>query len=143
MSHLPDHVRAFSVTHCPYSVFLAGQHLQVTPPLAVSSLYPRRYWKGVTGMQSGARDTGAEVPQDAAARKGRAKRYIDDNLPPLPRGRAAVGAWRRDNPGGLDEQLVEELGPYFAPDWGPVLRGMLFRYDLDHGTNLVFARARP
>jgi len=44
-------------------------------PVPVRLLLPRWYgWlaarKGVTGMQSGARDTGTEGPQDAAAHEG-------------------------------------------------------------------------
>ena len=91
-------------------------------------------------MQSGARDTGTEAPQDPAARDGHAMSYIDSRLPLLERGRAAVGAWRRQNPVGTDDQLTTEVGSHFPPDWDVVLRGMLFRYDLDHAGNTAGAR---
>ena len=92
-------------------------------------------------MQSGARDTGTEAPQDAAARDGHAMSYIDSRLPLLERGRAAVGAWSRQNPMGTDDQLTKEVASNFLPDWDVVLRGMLFRYDLDQAGDT--ARARP
>jgi hypothetical protein len=50
----------------------------------------------------------------------------------LERGRAAVAAWREQNPAGTCEQLTDALGSQFPDDFGPVLRGMLFRYDQDH-----------
>jgi hypothetical protein len=36
------------------------------------------------------------------------------------------------DPAGADEQLIDALGPQFHPDYGPVLRAMLFRFDEDH-----------
>ena len=91
-------------------------------------------------MQSGARDTGTEAPQDAAARDGHAMSYVDSRLPLLERGRAVVGAWRMQNPMGTDDQLTKEVGSHFPPYLDVVLRGMLFRYDLDHAGDTARAR---
>ncbi len=52
----------------------------------------------------------------------------------LARARAAVAAWRDQNPAGTAGQLVAALGGGFHPDYGPVLRGMLFAIDRDRAT---------
>ena len=59
-------------------------------------------------------------------------RFREDNPADLERARAAVAQWREQNPAGADEQLIDARGPQFHPDYGPVLRAMLFRFDEDH-----------
>ena len=54
-------------------------------------------------------------------------RFREDNPAVLERARAAVAQWREQNPEGTDDQLTAALGPQFHPDYGPVLRAMLFR----------------
>ena len=57
-----------------------------------------------------------------------------DNPEELARACAAVAAWRDQNPAGTAGQLVAALGGGFHPDYGPVLRGMLFAIDRDRVT---------
>ncbi len=52
----------------------------------------------------------------------------------LDRARAAVAAWRDQNPAGTAGQLVAALGGQFRKDYGPVLRGILFAVDRDRAT---------
>jgi hypothetical protein len=59
-------------------------------------------------------------------------RFSEDTPADLERGRAAVAEWREQNPAATEEQLIAALGSGFHPDYGPVLRAMLFRYDQDH-----------
>ena len=63
---------------------------------------------------------------------GHAMRFSEDKPGDLERARAAVAQWREQNPAGAEEQLIAALGSRFHPDYGPVLRAMLFRYDQDH-----------
>lgn len=56
-------------------------------------------------------------------------RFREDSPEELARARAAVAAWRDQNPAGTAEQLVAALGDQFHPDYVPVLRGMLFAAD--------------
>ena len=56
-------------------------------------------------------------------------RFRDDNPQELARARAAVSVWRKDHPAGTAEQLTTALGPQFHPDYGPVLRAVLFAVD--------------
>jgi hypothetical protein len=56
-------------------------------------------------------------------------RFREDNPQELARARAAVAAWRDQNPAGTAEQLVAELGGQFHRDYGPVLRAVLFVAD--------------
>ncbi len=56
-------------------------------------------------------------------------RFREDNPADLDRARAAVAAWREQNPAGTDEQLIAALGRQFHPDYGPVLRAVLFAAD--------------
>lgn len=56
-------------------------------------------------------------------------RFRDDNPQDLARARAAVAAWRDQNPAGTAEQLVATLGGQFHRDYRPVLRAMLFAAD--------------
>ena len=59
----------------------------------------------------------------------RAVRFREDNSQELARARAAVSAWRDQNPAGTAEQLVAALGGQFHPDYGPVLCAVLFAVD--------------
>ena len=61
-------------------------------------------------------------------------RYREDKPGDLDRARAAVAAWRDQNPEGTAEQLVAAIGDQFHPDYGPVLRGALYAIDQDRGT---------
>jgi hypothetical protein len=45
------------------------------------------------------------------------------------RARAAVEAWRSQNPTGTYEQVVTALGQQFHEDYGPVLRALLYVID--------------
>jgi len=56
-------------------------------------------------------------------------RFREDNPQELARARAAVAAWRGQNPAGTAEQLVAALGGQFHRDYGPVLRAVLFAAD--------------
>jgi hypothetical protein len=56
-------------------------------------------------------------------------RFREDSPKELARARAAVTAWREQNPGGTAGQLTTELGSQFHPDYGPVLRAVLFAVD--------------
>ncbi len=56
-------------------------------------------------------------------------RYREDKPADLARARAAVKAWREENPDGTPEQLVAAVGPRFHRDWAPVLRAMLYVAD--------------
>ena len=58
-------------------------------------------------------------------------RFSEDSAEDLDRARAAVAEWRRQHPEGTAGQLVDALGPEFHPDYGPVLRGILFAVDRD------------
>ena len=67
-------------------------------------------------------------------------RFREDNPADLERARAAVAQWRAQNPEGTDDQLTAALGPQFHPDYGPVLRAMLFRFDEDHARTTALDR---
>ena len=59
-------------------------------------------------------------------------RFSEDTPADLERGCTAVAEWREQNPAATEEQLIAALGSQFHPDYGPVLRATLFRYDQDH-----------
>ena len=61
--------------------------------------------------------------------EGYAVRFREDNSRELARARAAVAAWRGQNPGGTSEDLVAAIGCQFHPDYGVVLRALLFAAD--------------
>jgi hypothetical protein len=63
-------------------------------------------------------------------------RFREDKPEDLDRARAAVAAWREQNPQGTDEQLVAELGSQFHKDYGVVLRAVLFTVD-SHGAKIT------
>ncbi len=56
-------------------------------------------------------------------------RFREDNSQELAGARAAVAAWRGQNPGGTSEELVAAIGCQFHPDYGVVLRALLFAAD--------------
>jgi hypothetical protein len=53
-------------------------------------------------------------------------RYREDKPEDLARARAAVAVWRGQNPGGTSEHLAAAIGHQFHPDYGVVLRALLF-----------------
>ncbi|MGA2828127.1 MAG: hypothetical protein ABSF03_18645 [Streptosporangiaceae bacterium] len=59
-------------------------------------------------------------------------RFREDKAADLERARAAVAQWREQHPAGTDEQLIAALGSQFHPDYGPVLRAVLFTLDRAH-----------
>ena len=52
-------------------------------------------------------------------------RFREDNPADLARARAAVTAWRDQNPAGTGGELVAAVGRQFHPDYGAVLRAVL------------------
>jgi hypothetical protein len=56
-------------------------------------------------------------------------RFREDNSRELARARAAVAVWRDQNPAGTSEQLVGGIGSGFHPDYGRLLRAVLFTVD--------------
>ena len=56
-------------------------------------------------------------------------RFREDSPADLARARAAVAAWLEQNPTGTGEELVAAVGHQFHPDYGVVLRGVLFAVD--------------
>ena len=56
-------------------------------------------------------------------------RFRDENPEDLARARADVAAWRDRNPQGTSEDLVATIGHRFHPEYGIVLRGILFAVD--------------
>jgi len=56
-------------------------------------------------------------------------RFRDDNPADLTRARTAVTAWRDQNPAGTGDELVTAVGRQFHPDYGVVLRAVLFAVD--------------
>jgi hypothetical protein len=56
-------------------------------------------------------------------------RYREDTPGELARARAAVAAWRDQNPAGTDEDLLAAIGHQFHRDYGVVLRAVLFAVD--------------
>jgi hypothetical protein len=56
-------------------------------------------------------------------------RFREDHSRELASARAAVAAWREQNPGGTTEDLVAAIGHQFHPDYGVVLRALLFAAD--------------
>jgi hypothetical protein len=56
-------------------------------------------------------------------------RFREDGPADLARARAAIAAWRDQNPTGTGEELVAAVGHQFDPDYGVVLRAVLFAVD--------------
>jgi hypothetical protein len=59
----------------------------------------------------------------------RAVRFREDKPEDLGRARAAVAAWRDQNPTGTAADLVAVIGHQFHRDYVPVLRAVLFMVD--------------
>ena len=70
-------------------------------------------------------------------------RFRDDNPADLDRARAAVAAWREQHPAGTEDDLLAALGPQFHPDYGPVLRAVLFAADRYHARPVTEIPAGP
>jgi hypothetical protein len=75
--------------------------------------------------------------------QGCAVRFREDSLKELTRARAAVAAWRRQNPGGTSEDLVAAIGHQFHPDYGVVLRALLFAADRHQARVITGAAGNP
>jgi hypothetical protein len=56
-------------------------------------------------------------------------RFRDDNPAGLARARAAVAAWRDQNPARNAEELIAVIGHLFHRDYDVALRAMLFAVD--------------
>jgi len=56
-------------------------------------------------------------------------RFRDENPADLTRARAAVAAWRDQNPAGTGDELVAAVGRHFHPDHSVVLGAVLFAVD--------------
>jgi hypothetical protein len=74
---------------------------------------------------------------------GHAVRFREDRPRELARARAAVSAWRDQNPAGTAEQLVAALGGQSHPDYGPVLRAVLFSADRHSARTLTGVMTEP
>ncbi|HET9969186.1 MAG TPA: hypothetical protein VFQ68_13205 [Streptosporangiaceae bacterium] len=57
-------------------------------------------------------------------------RFREDKPGDLERARVAVREWRAGHPEGTAEEMLAALAGQFHPDYGPVLRSVLFRDDL-------------
>ena len=68
-------------------------------------------------------------------------RYREDKPEDLARARTAVAAWRGQNPAGTSEDLVAAIGRQFHPDYGVVLRALLFAADR-HQARVITGAAR-
>jgi hypothetical protein len=64
-------------------------------------------------------------------------RFREDKPADLDRARAAVAAWREQNPAGTEDQLLAALGPSFHPDYAVVLRAVLFAADRHRARTLT------
>ena len=56
-------------------------------------------------------------------------RFRDDSPADLTRARTAVTACRDQNRAGTSDELVAAVGRHFHPDYGVVLRALLFAVD--------------
>lgn len=60
----------------------------------------------------------------------------------MDRARAAVTAWRDQNPAGTGEDLIATVGRQFPRDYGTVLRAVLVAVDR-HRAREITGNARP
>jgi hypothetical protein len=74
---------------------------------------------------------------------GHAVRFRENKPEDLDGARAAVAAWRDQNPAGTAGQLTAALGPGFHPDYGPVLRAVLFAVDRHRARGITGIPACP
>ncbi len=56
-------------------------------------------------------------------------RFRENNPNELAKARAAVTAWRNQNPIGSGEEMIAAIGHQFHRDYGVVLRAVLFAAD--------------
>jgi len=70
-----------------------------------------------------------------------AVRYREDTPGELARARAAVAAWRDQNPAGTGEDLLAAIGHQFHRDYGVVLRAVLFAVDRHRARQVTGIRA--
>lgn len=71
-------------------------------------------------------------------------RYREDKPADLARARAAVAAWRDQNPAGTAEELVAAVGRQFHRDYAVVLRAVLFAVDRHRAHQVTSpGRAQP
>ena len=63
-------------------------------------------------------------------------RFREDRAEDLIRARAAMAGWPQQHPQGTTGQLVADLEGQFHPDYGPVLRAVLYAVD-SHGTKIT------
>jgi hypothetical protein len=63
-------------------------------------------------------------------------RFSENRPEDLARARTAAREWRERNPQGTAEQLIANIGSQFHPDYGTVLRGILFAID-SHGSKIT------
>ena len=57
-------------------------------------------------------------------------RFREDTEKDQARAREAVRTWRVEHPDSSPDEMLTALGPDFHPDYGPVLRAILFGADL-------------
>ena len=69
-------------------------------------------------------------------------RFRDDNPADLARARTAVTAWRDQNPAETGAELVAAVGRQFHPDYGVVLRAVLFAVDRHRAREVTGIAAR-
>jgi hypothetical protein len=69
-------------------------------------------------------------------------RFRDDNPADLARARSAVTAWRDQHPAGTSGELVAAVGRQFHPDYGVVLRAVLFAVDRHRAREVTGIAAR-
>jgi hypothetical protein len=73
-------------------------------------------------------------------------RFREDSPADLDRARAAVTAWRDQNPTGTCEELIAAVGRQFHRDYGVVLRAVLFAVDRHRAREItggITRNARP
>ena len=78
-------------------------------------------WSG--GVLDGTDGGVQQLPVESAVR------FREDNPADLVQARTAVTAWRDQNPAGTGDELVARPGRQFHPDYGVVLRAVLFAVD--------------
>ena len=65
----------------------------------------------------------------SSSRLESAVRFRDDTPADLVRARTAITTWRDQNPAGTSDELVAAVSGQFHPDYGVVLRAVLFAVD--------------
>jgi len=70
-------------------------------------------------------------------------RFRDEKPGDLDSARVAVAAWREQHPDGTEAQLIAAVGPAFRPEWGIVLRSVLFAVDRHRARNITGVITSP